>query len=115
MTPTPIDINPSALESVLEILARHVPDRGVRVFGSRATWTAKEFSDLDLVVMGEEPVSSAVYSALREDFEDSNLPFKVDVVDWATTSESFREVIRRTSVPFVESASEGDARSERPW
>jgi type I restriction enzyme S subunit len=30
---------------------------------------------------------------LAEDFTESDLPFKVDLVDWATTSARFRKVI----------------------
>jgi predicted nucleotidyltransferase len=75
----PIDIKPRDLETVKEILLRHVPDRQVRVFGSRITGKAKKFSDLDLVVMGENPLTLSLVSALAEDFTESDLPFKVDV------------------------------------
>ena len=34
---------------------------------------------------------------LEHDFDESELPFKVDVVDWATTSDSFRAVIKKTA------------------
>ncbi len=88
-----IDIAADDLQRVLAILERHVADCVVRVFGSRATHTAKRFSDLDLVVMGEVPLSSTVLAAMRDDFDESDLPFKVDIVDWATTSESFRKII----------------------
>jgi len=30
---------------------------------------------------------------MREDFEESSLPFAVDLIDWATASEGFRRVI----------------------
>ena len=94
----PIDLRPGDLAAVLAILERHVPGREVRVFGSRVAGKAKAFSDLDLAVMGEEPVSAAVLADLREAFRESDLPFKVDVVDWATTRESFRRVIERECV-----------------
>lgn len=93
-----IDIEPRDLETVKEILLRHVPDQVVRAFGSRVTGKAKKFSDLDLVVMGENPLSLSVVSALAEDFTESDLPFKVDVVDWATTKEAFREIIEKEHV-----------------
>lgn len=92
------DIKPAELDIVREILARHVPDREVRAFGSRVSGTVKKFSDLDLVVMGETPVSSSVLADLEEDFRESDLPFKVDVVDWATTKESFRKIIEQEFV-----------------
>lgn len=91
----PIDIRPADLETVLTILNQYVPDREVRAFGSRVTWTAKEFSDLDLAVMGSEPLSVSVLANLRDEFSESDLPFKVDIVDWATTKESFRRIIEK--------------------
>jgi type I restriction enzyme S subunit len=93
-----IDIKSAELESVREILARHVPEREVRAFGSRVAGPAKKFSDLDLAVMGEIPLPSSILANLEEDFRESDLPFKVDVVDWATTKESFRKIIERNSV-----------------
>jgi predicted nucleotidyltransferase len=93
-----IDVSPQYLEAVRAILRRNVPDREVWVFGSRATGTAKEYSDLDLVVIGDIPLDLGQLALLENDFDESELPFKVDVVDWATASESFRQIIRKTAV-----------------
>ena len=93
-----VDLRPDHWAIVRSALRRHVPDREVLAFGSRATWTAKDYSDLDLAVIGEEPLSLRTVSALDEALGDSDLPFKVDVVDWASTDESFRAVIRRHAV-----------------
>lgn len=80
--PTPkIDIRPDHWEMVRGILHKHVPQHEVWAFGSRATWAAKEFSDLDLAVIGDKPLSLSVSSSLRDDFSESDLPYKVDVVD----------------------------------
>jgi type I restriction enzyme S subunit len=43
-----------------------------------------------------------VSASLRDDFTESDLPFKVDVVDWATTSDSFRRIIARNKVVVQE-------------
>ncbi len=90
-----LDIRPDLLRLVQDILQRHVPDREVRAFGSRVKGTARPSSDLDLVVMGDEPLPLPVYAALLDDFEQSDLPWRVDVVDWATTAESFRRIIEQ--------------------
>jgi len=95
---TTIDIKPDHWDIVRRILRRHVPDRKVLVFGSRATWKAKPYSDLDLVIMGAEPLSLRTAANLRESFEESTLPFRVDVVDWARTDNGFRAIIRREAV-----------------
>lgn len=98
MTEAVLDIRPDHLKIVLDILARHVPDREVWAFGSRATWKTKDYSDLDLAIIGDEALPLKLSAALSDDFAESDLPFKVDVVDWATTSESFREIIKRDRV-----------------
>lgn len=90
-----IVISPAEWAIVSDILQRHVPGREVWAFGSRAKWTSKEFSDLDLAIIGDEPLSITTLASLSEDFSESELPYKVDIVDWATTSASFRKVIER--------------------
>jgi predicted nucleotidyltransferase len=93
-----IYVDPLHLTTVRAILRRHVPEREVWVFGSRATGTAKEYSDLDLAVIGDIPLDLGQLALLENDFDESELPFKVDVVDWATASEPFRQIIRKTAV-----------------
>jgi len=97
-----IDVRPKDLEKVLAILDRHLPAREVRAFGSRVAGKAKAFSDLDLAVMGEEPLSTAVMADVREEFRESDLPFKVDVVEWAATRDAFRRIIEREFVVLRE-------------
>ena len=80
---------------VLEILARHVPEREVWAFGSRVHGRhLKPFSDLDLVILGGDlPLER--YLRLKGAFTDSDLPIRVDVAVWAALPPSFREVIQR--------------------
>lgn len=107
-----IDIRPDLWEIVRNILHERVPQYEVWAFGSRAKWTTKNYSDLDLCVVSNKPLSFSVLGALAEDFSDSDLPWKVDVVDWATTSESFRKIIERDKVVIQEAKRSGGMASE---
>jgi len=78
---------------VRRILREHVPDREVWVFGSRAGEKPKLYSDLDLVILGDTPVPTRTLIALKDAFEESELPYQVDVVEWASVSEKFRQII----------------------
>ena len=91
----PIDISPSDLEIVREILAEYVPEHEVLAFGSRVTWTARQYSDIDLALITVEPLDTTRIADLREAFVESDLAFQVDIVDWASTSESFRQIIEK--------------------
>ena len=79
------------VRSILQIL---VPHREVWIFGSRTTTKHKPYSDLDLVVMGEEPLPLVTSADLREAFSDSDLNFKVDLVVWSELTENFKQIIR---------------------
>lgn len=93
-----IDIGSQELQIVHNILERHVPDSTVWVFGSRATGRAKKFSDLDLCIKAPQRMSLELVSAMAEDFAESDLPWKVDIVDWWSISEAFRQIIERDQV-----------------
>ena len=96
-----LELDPSHRNIVLEILTRHVPGREVWAFGSRVNGRARRFSDLDLTILGDVPLTLAQRAALAHDFDESLLPFKVDVGDWCTTDEAFREIVRREHVVLV--------------
>lgn len=94
----PVDLTAEQWRIVREILLRLVPDREVWAFGSRAKDTAKEYSDLDLAVVGDDMMSLALIAEMREAFQESALPFKVDIVDWASADDGFREIVAKNRV-----------------
>lgn len=96
-----LDLDPAQLDEVLEILEPIVPGYPVLAFGSRVAGGARRFSDLDLVIMSDEPLAPATMRALREAFSESNLPIKADVLDWSALSDSFRDVIRQSPTHLV--------------
>lgn len=97
-----LDIKPADLKKVQAILRRYIPGREVWAFGSRVTGKTKPFSDLDLAILGSEPVTPPVLIDLKEAFSESDLPFKVDLVDWAETKENFRRIIQTAHVVVQE-------------
>ena len=92
-----------AHQQVHDILRRHLPALyAAHVFGSRAHGrNLKEFSDLDLCVIGPSPLDSDVLLRLRAAFDESDLPFKVDIVDWHDLSAEFCLAIAPDLTPFV--------------
>lgn len=90
-----IDLDAADLETVRRILRRHVPEYEVRAFGSRVTGKARRLSDLDLAIMTDRPLPWDRSAELREAFTESDLPMKVDVLDWALTGEAFRRIIEQ--------------------
>ena len=97
----PVDIGPADLETVRRVLREHVPGLEVWAFGSRVSWTARETSDLDIALMTTEPLNVMRLAEMREAFVQSDLPFRVDIVDWSPTSKFFRRVIEQDHVILV--------------
>jgi predicted nucleotidyltransferase len=93
-----LDLQPRHLHIVVGILAACLPGREVRAFGSRTNGTAGRFSDLDLLVLSDEPLDFAVLGRVRDAFSESDLPFRVDIVDSASMRGDWRETILPASV-----------------
>jgi predicted nucleotidyltransferase len=97
-----LQVEPQYLTQVLDALQTHLPGKKVLAFGSRVAGGAKPYSDLDLAVVGDEPVPIDQMAALAEALSESDLPWKVDLVDWALASDRFRVIIEADSVTLQE-------------
>lgn len=93
-----LQVKPAHLKQIKQILKTTIPDHEVRAFGSRVTGTAKPHSDLDLTIVSKQTIPLGTIALLREAFSESDLPFKVDIVDWASISPEFRKIIEKDSV-----------------
>lgn len=69
-------------------------------FGSRAKGKAKKFSDLDICFFSNIPWN--VKSHIDEDFEESDIPYTVDLIDLSLCDESFRNLIQKDLIPLQE-------------
>ena len=96
-----IDITTEQSKIVLGLLERHLPNTTAWVYGSRAKWTSRPQSDLDVVVFAT-PKQNGRVSDLRQAFEESNLPFRVDLFVWDAVPEQFRGHIKQDHVVLIE-------------
>ena len=94
---TSIDITPQQRETILDLLKKCLPDTVVWAYGSRVKWTSRPQSDLDMVVFAA-PEQKQQVSNLREAFEESSLPFRVDLFVWDEVPEKFRANIKKEHV-----------------
>ena len=89
-----VNIQPRHLDLVRAILRQHLPQGGkVWAFGSRARGDNRAASDLDLAVDVGRALTLIELAALCAGFEESTLPYKVDVVDMRQISAAFREIV----------------------
>ncbi len=98
-----IDILPEDKKIILLILAKHLPRHTKAwIFGSRATGRAEKYSALALLTDTGSRLSLSLHAELNADFEESDLPYKIDIVDWHSVDESFKKSIEKDRLLFWE-------------
>lgn len=93
---------------VEEIVVRplQVLNLKVYVFGSRARGNHHPFSDLDLFIQTNQDSQipeSLIYS-IKEAAEESNLPFKIDLVNAQSLASSYRNSVEKDLVPWPDNS-----------
>lgn len=82
--------------SIIKKILESYPD--ALIFGSRVKGTSKQFSDLDVCI--KRAIKDYEHELLKEAFEKSDLPFKVDIILYHQVADSFKEIIDRDGVKF---------------
>lgn len=97
-----IYLDEKQLVLVTSILKKNLPPCRVQVFGSRAHGkNLKPFSDLDLAIILDVPLTIRQLRQLNEAFSNSVLPFRVDIVECLLVSDSFRKIIQEQAVDLI--------------
>jgi len=81
---------------VLQGLKRYPVE--VYFFGSRATGQAGIISDIDVAVNPIKPLPLGLLSRIRQELEESNVPYHVDLVDLSRLGGEWLERIRAEGV-----------------
>ncbi|KZX14221.1 nucleotidyltransferase family protein [Methanobrevibacter filiformis] len=88
-----IQVSPDEMEIIINIIQKHAKNCKVLIFGSRLKGNNKKFSDLDLAFICNEGLGLKRRINLDIKFEESDLPYKVDVVDYNEASKEFKKII----------------------
>ncbi len=105
MTAT-LDLREDHAAILRNVLRSYLPaDARAYVFGSRARGGARRYSDLDLALEWDRPLGMDVIGQIAEALSDSDLPFKVDIVDLSVVEPAFRRRIAADCVPLDVSSS----------
>lgn len=89
-----IDVAPLYLKIIQDILTKHLENCEVYAFGSRVKGTADKYSDLDLVIAAKTKLPYKILYSLKDEFAESDLPFRVEIMDWQRIPYGFRKVIK---------------------
>ena len=88
-----IGVTAREMQIILDVIRQNAADCNVLAFGSRYKGSTNESSDLDLVFDGGEKLGFMRLQAIKEAFWESDLPYRVDVLDYHAISPEFRAII----------------------
>ena len=101
-----LDVPDGHLALVRSLIWQRLPHCSVIAFGSRvSTWPTrsgcKQYSDLDIALWGLCPHDDLALAHLRADFEDSALPWRVDLSDARDLSDALRDMVLRHGMALM--------------
>jgi len=102
-----IDAKEKELEFIVETIKKYVTNCEIRVFGSRIKGAAKPYSDIDVAIVSDRKIEPLILEKIRDEFAESDLPYRVDVLDFNAISESFRKIIE-AQYEVIQKAACGD-------
>lgn len=79
---------------IKDTIRKYLPDESYKIFifGSRAEKTNRKWSDVDVGIEGPKGIPWGIIENIKEELENSRIPYRVDVVDFKQASDSFRKV-----------------------
>lgn len=80
-------------EIIINILKAHIKRGKVYAFGSRYKNNNRKFSDFDIAIDTGEKLSFEFLNILKDAFEESDLPYRVDIIDYNNISDKFKKIV----------------------
>ncbi|MCL4377989.1 MAG: nucleotidyltransferase domain-containing protein [Actinobacteria bacterium] len=79
---------------IKEIIFHHIdPEKyKIFIFGSRVSGKSGKYSDYDIGILGKHSLSLSTIGFIKEEMDESNIPFQVDIVDFTTVSSNFKKI-----------------------
>lgn len=83
-------------KDVLRIIGKYLDlsNHKVFVFGSRVTGKGDDRSDIDIGIEGEKEVPLVTMGKIKDETDDLPTLYKIDVVDFYSLSDKFKEVAK---------------------
>lgn len=93
-----IQVDENDLAFITDTLKHKIPKAKFWAFGSRIKGNSKPYSDFDIAIVSDKPISLITLSEIDEIFSNSDLPFKIDLIDWHRISPEFQQLILKQYV-----------------
>lgn len=95
-------MEPMLLRTIKNIIWKHLDPKTTEafIFGSRAVKTNSKFSDIDIGLKSSTKIPTKIKFMIEDDFENSDLPYIVETVDFSQVDEKFKQVSLKKIIPL---------------
>ena len=82
-----------AKKKIKNIILNNLPSGEFKVFlfGSRAIGNNSKWSDYDIGISGKRKLPISILAKIYNELEESDIPYKVDLVDFSNVSDKFKK------------------------
>ena len=88
-----ICVSSNEFDIIINILNTYIKKGKVYAFGSRYKNNNRKFSDFDIAIDIGEKLSFEFLISLKDAFEESDLPYRVDIIDYNNISDKFKKIV----------------------
>ncbi|EFK11265.1 toxin-antitoxin system, toxin component family protein [delta proteobacterium NaphS2] len=83
-------------EKIREVIFEHLNgyQYELYLFGSQSRGKAGRTSDIDIAILPKTPLPAGLLSKIREELDESRIPYPVDLVDLSKSTPAFLEQVK---------------------
>lgn len=85
-------------QKIIAVISALIPDAKIYLFGSRARGTNAERADIDIALDTGKALPQRDIDEVKSMFRESNIMYKIDIIDFHQINETMRKEILRERV-----------------
>lgn len=70
------------------------------IFGSWTNGRSRKYSDIDIGIEGKSAIDFETLAKIKDKFEESDLPYSIDIVDFSYVSDEFKKISKQNIIPI---------------
>ena len=91
-------IDKETKSQIISLVTALMPDAKIYLFGSRVRKIHAQWSDIDIALDTGKHIDHAALDEVKSVLQATNMPYKVDVVDFNGVSEQMRDSITKERI-----------------
>ena len=85
-------------QKIIAVISALIPEARIYLFGSRARGTNAERADIDIALDAGHPLPQRDVDEIGSMFRESNIMYKIDIVDFHQVSNAMRDEILKERI-----------------